>query len=106
MKIKAGRRSALGRWRPFPYPNELALKRRPKPTPGVPFTVRVFSYDEKGKRKPAAGAKVTGATAPTGADGRATVTLTKPTELIATPRQGHPLHARGGLRRGQVPQSR
>ncbi len=31
----------------------------------MPFEVRVFSYDEKGKRKPAAGVEVTGASGPT-----------------------------------------
>jgi hypothetical protein len=49
----------------------------------VPFTVRAFSYDEKGKSKPAAGVKVTGASAPTAADGRTTVTLSKPAQLVA-----------------------
>lgn len=64
----------------FPYPNELALEAPERVESGVPFQVRVFSYDEKGKRKPVAGAKIvdgdrvaTGAV--TAADGRATVTL-------------------------------
>ena len=51
----------------YPYPNELALEAPERARPGVPFEVRVFSYDEKGKRKPVAGAKVSGAT---GADRR------------------------------------
>lgn len=67
----------------FPYPGELVLRGPDTAKAGVPFTVRVLSYDEKGKSKPAAGAKVTGATAPTGADGRTTVTLSKPAQLIA-----------------------
>jgi hypothetical protein len=69
----------------FKYPEELVLM-GPNGTvkAGVPFPVRVLSYDEKGKSKPAAGVKVTGAGAPTGADGRTTVTLTKPAKLIAT----------------------
>ena len=50
----------------------------------MPFTVQVFSYDDKGKRKPAVGATVTGATAPTAADGSTTVTLSAPTTLLAT----------------------
>lgn len=59
----------------FPYPNELALVAPERVETGVPFTVRVFSYDEKGKRKPVAGAKIVGGRgAVTGADGRATVT--------------------------------
>jgi hypothetical protein len=68
----------------YKYPEELVLTGPNKAKPGVPFTVRVFSYDEKGKRKPAAGTEVTGASAPTGADGRTTVTLSKPAQLIAT----------------------
>ena len=40
--------------------------------------MRVFSYDEKGKKKPAAGVKVSGAKSRTGADGRTTVTLRSP----------------------------
>ena len=49
----------------------------------MPFTVRVWAYDGKGKRTPQAGAKVTGAAQPTGPDGRTTVTLRKPAKLIA-----------------------
>src|SRR5215218_7433947 len=60
----------------YKYPEELVLT--------GPNTARVFSYDEKGKSKPQAGVKVTGASAPTGADGRTTVTLAKPAKLIAT----------------------
>lgn len=68
----------------YPYPDELALTAPPRATAGQPFTVRAWSYDEKGKRAPAAGVEVTGAAAPTGADGRATVTLGKPALLVAT----------------------
>ncbi len=64
----------------YPYPNELALVAPERVETGVPFKVRVFSYDEKGKRKPVAGAKVAGASgagnAVTDASGSATVTLT------------------------------
>ena len=59
----------------YPYPNELALQAPTTATAGTPFPVKVFAYDEKGKRKPVAGATVTGAAAPTAADGSATVTL-------------------------------
>jgi hypothetical protein len=68
---------------PFPYPSELALEAPGEATPGVPFTVRVFSYSDKGRRKPAAGATVPGASGPTGSDGTTTVILTEPTELVA-----------------------
>jgi hypothetical protein len=67
----------------YPYPNELALEAPGEATPGVPFTVRVFSYSDKGKRKPAAGATVPGATAPSASDGTASVVVTGPTELVA-----------------------
>jgi len=63
----------------YPYPNELALEAPERAETGVPFEVRVVSYDEKGKRKPVGGATIGGASSPvgavTGADGRATVTL-------------------------------
>jgi hypothetical protein len=69
----------------YKYPGELVLTGpNGSVKAGMPFPVRVLSYDEKGKSKPAAGVKVTGASAPTGADGRTTVTLTKPAKLIAT----------------------
>ncbi len=68
----------------YPYPNELALEAPESATAGAPFQVRVFSYDEKGKRKPVAGASVTGASGPTGSDGKATVTLSAPSHLSAS----------------------
>lgn len=67
----------------FPYPEELVLSAPNSVKAGASFKVRVLAYDEKGKSKPAAGVRVTGASAPTGADGRTTVTLTKPAKLIA-----------------------
>ncbi len=69
----------------FPYPNELALEAPERADSGVPFTVKVVSYDEKGKRKPVAGAKIGGAggAATTAADGSATVTLSATTAQYA-----------------------
>lgn len=67
----------------YPYPDELWLRAPGHVRPGRAFGVRVFSYDEKGRRKPAAGVKVSGASGPTGADGRTTVVLRKPARLIA-----------------------
>lgn len=67
----------------YAYPDELALTAPNAVKAGKTFTVRVWAYDEKGRRTPQAGAKVTGADAPTGADGRTKVTLTKPAKLIA-----------------------
>jgi hypothetical protein len=68
----------------YPYPNELSLVAPEQATAGVPFTARVFSYSDKGKRKPAAGVALTGASGPTGPDGSATVTLAGPATLVAT----------------------
>jgi hypothetical protein len=67
----------------YPYPDELVLRAPDAVRAGMPFPVQVFSYNEKGKRKPAAGVKVTGASARTGADGRTTVALSRPARLIA-----------------------
>jgi hypothetical protein len=67
----------------YPYPDELWLEAPRRTMGGAPFEVRVFSYDEKGKRKPAAGVTVSGAQSPTGADGRTTIVLSKPRRLIA-----------------------
>jgi hypothetical protein len=83
VKVKAGD-EVLWALAGFPYPNELSLSAPDRATAGHPFGVRVFSYDDKGKRKPAAGVKVTGASAPTGSDGRASVVLGRPAELVAT----------------------
>jgi hypothetical protein len=68
----------------YPYPNELALVAPDTALGGQPFQVTVYSYDEKGKRKPVAGASVTGASGPTDAAGHATVTLSAPGPLVAT----------------------
>lgn len=67
----------------FTYPDELVLTAPRSAKAGTPFKVRVWAYDEKGRRTPQAGAKVTGAAQPTGADGRTTVRLSKPARLIA-----------------------
>ncbi|HEY8083297.1 MAG TPA: hypothetical protein VIE64_07045 [Solirubrobacterales bacterium] len=67
----------------FPYPNELSLVAPNKAKAGKPFEVHVFTYDDKGKKKPASGVKVTGGTGLTGNDGGTTVVLNKPTELSA-----------------------
>jgi hypothetical protein len=68
----------------YPYPSELALDAPDEATPDLPFTVHVFGYDDKGKRKPVAGATVTGASGPTDSTGAAAVTLARPTLLRAT----------------------
>jgi hypothetical protein len=68
----------------YPYPSELALEAPGEATPGLPFTVHVVGYDDRGKRKPVAGATVTGASGPTDSKGAATVTLAAPAMLRAT----------------------
>lgn len=56
--------------------DELALSAPARAKPNAPFTVTVYSYDANGKRTPAAGAQVTGATVQTtDADGHATVAV-------------------------------
>jgi hypothetical protein len=82
VKVKSGD-EVLWSLASFPYPKELALSAPDEVMSGQPFQVRVFSYDDKGKRKPAAGVTVTGAESPTGADGKTTVELTGPKRLIA-----------------------
>ena len=82
VKLKKGD-EVLWALAPFPYPNELVLEAPSEATAGVPFEVRVLSFSDSGKRKPAAGATIPGATGPTASDGRATVTLTAPAKLVA-----------------------
>jgi hypothetical protein len=82
-KVHAGD-EVLWALEPYPYPDELALSAPSVAEAGKPFAVSVFSYDEKGKKKPVAGANVTGAVLPTDAEGHATVVLTEPAKLIAS----------------------
>jgi hypothetical protein len=67
----------------YPYPDELSLQAPDRVAAGKPFQVRVFSYDEKGKKTPASGVTVSGASGPTDAAGKVTVTLSAPAKLIA-----------------------
>jgi hypothetical protein len=83
VKLKAGD-EVLWALEPYPYPSELSLVAPAEASPEVPFEVRVFSYSDKGKRKPAAGVTVSGASGPTDAQGHATVTLSGPSALVAT----------------------
>ena len=87
----------------YTYPAELVLSAPASAKAGMEFTVRVWAYDEKGRKTPAEGAKVSGAAEPTGADGRTTVTLSKPAKLSAKASGRSPRCQGGGLRRGQVP---
>jgi len=67
----------------YPYPEDLALSAPAEVQANVPFTVQVFAYDEKGKKVPASGATVTGASGPTDSAGRASVILAAPALLSA-----------------------
>ncbi|HXF30792.1 MAG TPA: hypothetical protein VN522_04650 [Solirubrobacterales bacterium] len=82
-KIKAGDEVLFDLAPGYPYPDELVVAAPEEATAGVPFTVHVYAYDEKGKRKPVQGAAVTGAIGPTDEQGKVSVTLTKPTALLA-----------------------
>ncbi len=83
VKVRAGD-EVLWALEPYPYPEELVLSAPKAAKAGRPFTVKVTAYDDAGKHKPAAGVRVIGASEPTGADGKATVVLGRPTVLQAT----------------------
>lgn len=83
VKVHAGD-EVLWALEPYPYPEELVLSAPASAEAGKPFTVTVTAYDDAGKHKPAAGATVTGAIAPTGADGTTTVVLNEAATLQAT----------------------
>jgi len=82
VKVHAGD-EVLWALEPYPYPDELSLVAPTVADAGQPFEAQVFAYTEKGKRKPVAGATVTGASAPTDSSGRTTVTLEKAQTLFA-----------------------
>lgn len=83
-KVKPGQEVLWDLAPSYPYPNELVLQAPARVSAGMPFTVRAFSYDEKGKREPAAGVKILGAAGVTGGDGRVQVSLSGPKRLGAT----------------------
>jgi hypothetical protein len=103
VKLKAGD-DVLWALAAYPYPKELSLIAPEEATAGTPFEVRVFSYDDKGKRKPAAGAQVTGGQMPTNAEGRTTVVLSEPTVLTATHGRDIPSNGEAVCVGGQCPQ--
>jgi hypothetical protein len=104
VRVKAGD-EVLWALVPFPYPDELFLQAPSRVEPGRPFAVRVFAYDAKGKRKPAAGVTVGGAGAPTGKDGTTTVVLRKPQRLIARNGEDIPSNRVAVCVGGKCPQS-
>jgi hypothetical protein len=71
----------------FPYPSELELEAPQSTMPNSDVQVTAFAYDDAGKQSPAAGATVTGGSAPvtTDAQGNATVPVgSKDVTLQAT----------------------
>jgi len=82
VKLRAGD-EVLWALAAYPYPKELSLVAPFSAHPGEAFQVSVFSYDDKGKKKPAAGVTVTGASGPTDSAGHASVTLSESTALTA-----------------------
>jgi Ca2+-binding RTX toxin-like protein len=78
----------------YPYPDELELLAPARTQQGVPFAVRVFAFDDGGKRSPARGVKLPGADLPTGSDGRTTVQLDRSTVLTARKGEAIPDAAR------------
>lgn len=82
-KIKAGDEVLWDLAPSYPYPEELVVSAPTQASAGVPFAVHVYAYNEKGVRKPVAGAAVTGATGPTDKSGQVMVTLTEPMALVA-----------------------
>jgi hypothetical protein len=83
VKLKSGDEALWYLATGFPAAEELWLQAPKRVEAGEDFEVRVFAYDEKGKRKPAAGVKVSRADGPTDAKGFAEVTLDGPSRLIA-----------------------
>jgi hypothetical protein len=94
VKVHAGD-EVLWALEPYPYPQELSLVAPRVATAGQPFEVQVFGYDQKGKKKPVAGATVSGASAPTGSDGHTTVTLQTAQTLFA--RHGKDIPSNGAF---------
>lgn len=83
-KIRAGDEVLWDLAPSYPYPDELVLVAPTQATAGMPFTVTAYAYDEKGKRKPAAGVKISGAEGVTDTAGKATVVVSKATLLSGT----------------------
>jgi hypothetical protein len=83
VKLKAGDAVLWYLTAGFPAPDELWLKAPHRVRAGEAFRVRVLALDEKGKRKPAAGVEVSGASKRTNGNGYAAVTLRRPVRLIA-----------------------
>ncbi|MFN2612335.1 MAG: hypothetical protein ABR536_03070 [Solirubrobacterales bacterium] len=67
-----------------PTEPELVIEAPARARPGVPFTATVFEYNDTGFNKPALGASVNGALAPTDAQGHTQVTLARTGAVTAS----------------------
>jgi hypothetical protein len=85
--VKAGD-EVLWALAPYPYPEELVLRAPGTVKAGKPFTVTVIAYDDAGKHHPAEGATVTGASEPTGPNGKTTITVSAVKPLVLRARRG------------------
>jgi hypothetical protein len=79
---------------PYPYPEELVLRAPSTVKVGKPFQVTVTAYDDSGKHKPAEGVTVTGASEPTGQNGKTTVTVNAARALVLRARRGADIPSR------------
>ncbi len=82
LKVRQGDDVLWYRTPGFPPPAELALQAPARAKPNTPFQVTVHSYADDGTRHAAAGASVTGASAPTDAGGRTMVTAAAGTHAL------------------------
>ena len=80
VKLKKGD-EVLWALAPFPYPTSWHWKLPPKRHRGSRSRSRSSPSTKRASSKPAAGVTVSGASAPTAADGKATVVLSAPTTL-------------------------
>ena len=87
----------------YPYPNELGLIVPVGVTAGVPFQVRVVSYDEKGKRKPVRRRDGNRRRRPDRCRRQGDRDAQRVRRAGRDPRQGHPLARRGSLHRHRLP---
>ncbi len=71
-----------------PVPDELELVAPARVNAGEPFEVKVIRWADDGKRGPAAGVEVSGAPAPTAADGTTTVSVNRRTAVLRATEPG------------------
>jgi hypothetical protein len=82
LKVRQGDDVLWYRTPGYPPPRELALQAPARARPQMPFGVTVYSYGDGGSRRPAVGASVTGASAPTDSAGHTMVTVSAGTHAL------------------------